>query len=78
MNAALAIALAAAFEAREQSQAAQESVKLLASQVLPEAYRFGLAVASWPGRCQVKFLRMHLGEFVVSQDFGHSHQQRGF
>ena len=53
INAALAVALAAAFEAAETTPQARENVAKLVQHILPDAYARGLQSASWPGRCQV-------------------------
>ena len=53
INAALAVALAAAFEATETTQQARDNVASFAQHILPDDYARGLQSASWPGRCQV-------------------------
>ena len=56
MNAALAVALAAAWEERARAAidaAAADRVAQLSDGMLPEAYTSGLASSSWPGRGQV-------------------------
>lgn len=53
LNAALAIALTAAFEAAESRPSARGNAASVAAGTLPAAYAKGLAAASWPGRCQV-------------------------
>lgn len=53
INAALAIALAAEFEAQAGNASATERAAMLQQGVLPMCYAEGLRQASWPGRCQV-------------------------
>ena len=53
INAALAVALCAAFDAAEQGGECKERAQQVAAGQIPPLYLQGLQLASWPGRCQV-------------------------
>lgn len=60
INAALAIALASNLESQQTDGAAQKRAASVHQRILPDSYRDGLRLASWPGRCQVRLQHLRV------------------